>query len=319
MKLKILSLYLLTFLVAINASAYDIYIRGKQEVTITKPVITLSDIASIDSTKNNLDEVIIGIGKTFIQNSPMPNKEVSISANRIVEIMKGEGLKLSKIGYVFPKSIKVKRAGRPLTENEVSKAINDYFDKEMREVSVKKIYMKDNIYVAPDDLLIKVISFSKEPFKKNMGSFLLQIISSKGDIQKEMINALIEEWKDVPVASRQINKGEIVEESDFIMARMNIAKLPKESFDVKKEIVGKEATRNISKGDIFSNISLVSPPLVRNGDKIKIVYETPLLSAIVTGVALQDGGDSEKIKIKNDSSNKILEGYVVRQGLVRVN
>ena len=319
MKLKNLIIYLLTFLVAINASAYDIYIRGKQEVTITKPVITLSDIASIDSTKNNLDEVIIGVGKTFIQNSPMPNKEVSIPASKIVEIMKGEGLKLNKIGYVFPKSIRVKRAGRLLSEQEVQKAISDYFDKEMREVSVKKIYMKNNIYVAPDDLLIKVISFSKEPFKKDMGSFVLQITSSKGDVQKEMINALIEEWKDVPVANRQINRGEIVNEGDFVMARMNIDKLPKESFDIEKEIIGKEATRNISKGDIFSNTTLVLPPLVRNGDKIKIVYQTPLLSAIVTGIALQDGGESEKIKIKNDSSNKILEGYVVRQGLVRVN
>ena len=319
MKLKNLIIYLLTFLVAINASAYDIYIRGKQEVTITKPVITLSDIASIDSTKNNLDEVIIGVGKTFIQNSPMPNKEVSIPASKIVEIMKGEGLQLNKIGYVFPKSIRVKRAGRLLSEQEVQKAISDYFDKEMREVSVKKIYMKNNIYVAPDDLLIKVISFSKEPFKKDMGSFVLQITSSKGDVQKEMINALIEEWKDVPVANRQINRGEIVNEGDFVMARMNIAKLPKESFDIEKEIIGKEATRNISKGDIFSNTTLVLPPLVRNGDKIKIVYQTPLLSAIVTGIALQDGGESEKIKIKNDSSNKILEGYVVRQGLVRVN
>ena len=39
MKLKNLSLYLLTFLVAVNASAYEIYVRGKQEVTITKPII----------------------------------------------------------------------------------------------------------------------------------------------------------------------------------------------------------------------------------------------------------------------------------------
>ena len=319
MKLKNLSLYLLTFLVAVNASAYEIYVRGKQEVTITKPIITLSDIASIDSTKNNLDEVIIGVGKTFIQNSPMPNKEVSIPANRIVEIMKNEGLKLEKIGYVFPKNIKVKRAGRLLTEKEVLKAITDYFDSEQREISVKRIYMKEDIFVSPDDLFIEVASFSKEPFKKDMGSFLLKITSGNGDVQKATINALIEEWKDVPVASRQIYRGEVVNEGDFVMARMNVSKLPKESFDVKKEIVGKEATRNISKGDIFSNTTLVSPPVVRNGDKIKIVYETPLLSAIVTGVALQDGAKQEKIKIKNDSSNKILEGYVMAQGLVRVN
>lgn len=319
MKLKNLFLFIFLLSITFKANAYEIYIRGKQEVTITKPEITLSDIASIESTKSNLDEIVISIGKTFIEKSPKANKQVQISANKIVEIMKKEGLKLDKIGYVFPRSIKVTRAGRLLTEAEVMNAINNFFKDNKREITINKIYLKDDIYVTPDDLLISVESFSKEPYKKDMGNFLLNIKSSLGDTQKVVVNARVEEWKDIPVANRQIYKGEVVEEDDFIMARMNIANLPKESFDMKKEVIGKEATRNISKGDIFSNKSLVTPPIIKTGDKIKIEYKTALLTAVATGVALEDGGASQKIKIKNDSSNKILEGFVVNEGLVRVN
>lgn len=319
MKLKNLFLSLFLFGIAVNSHAYEIFIRGKQEVTITKPNITLGDIASIESNKNNLDEVILGISKIFVDNSPLPNKDVLIPANKVVDIMKQEGLKLNKIGYVFPKAIKVKRAGRLLTEKEVTSAINSYLNDNYKEISLNKIYLKNNIFVSPDDLSINVTSFSREPFKKDIVNFLLTIVSSQGDTQKVVVNANVEEWKNIPVANRQIYKGEVVNENDFIMARMNLSKLPKNSFDLKKEIIGKEAIRNINKGDIFSNNSLIIPPIIRNGEKVKIVYNSPLLSATVTGIALQDGGVSEKIKIKNDSSNKILEGYIVEQGLVRVN
>ncbi|MGI6681051.1 MAG: flagellar basal body P-ring formation chaperone FlgA [Bdellovibrionota bacterium] len=327
-KLKNLFLYLFFLCTALSlnpsAYAYDIYIRGRQEVTITKPIVTLSDIASIESSKNNLDEIIISVGKTFIQNSPAPNKEAVISANKIVSIMKREGLKLDKIGYVFPKNIKVKRAGRPLTSNEVKLALDNYLEENYleeknKEITVNKIYLKDNIFVAPDDISIEVSSFSKDPLNKKIANVLLSVASSNGDTQKIAVSANIEEWKDVPVANRQIYKGEVVGESDFIMARMNLSKLPKESLDVEKEVIGKEATRNINKGDVFSNNTLILPPIIKQGEKIKIVYETSLLSAVATGVAMQDGGENERIKIKNDSSNKLLEGEVVEQGLVRVN
>ncbi len=317
--IKKLFLLLLCFPTLLSANSYEIYVRGREDTTVTKSYITLSDVAQITSVKNNLDDVIVGIGKLAIAKSPAPGESISIYSSSIVRKMRDEGFKLNEIGYVFPKKITVKRAGRLLTDEEAEDAINKYFENGKKEVTLSNVSLKEKTYVLPEDLKINVLSYSRDPFNKIRASFILNVASSEGSRQKVLADASLEEWKDIPIANRQIYRGEVLKDKDFVMARMNLSKLPKEVFDEGKEILGKEAVRNIPQGEMFSNKTLTIPPIIREGNKVRIVYKSALLSAVATGIAMEDGGISQKIKVKNDSSNKILEGYVEGEDLVRIN
>lgn len=319
MKFKIIILILLSFPAILSANSYEIYVRGKEKVTITKSNISLSDLAQVTSLKNDLDDVVVSLGKISIEKSPAPGKEFLLSSSKIVQKIRDEGFNLNKIGYVFPKNIVVKRAGRLLTDQEVKNAINEYFKKEKREVTLLNIALIEKTYVLPEDLSVEVASYSRDPINKLKANFTLNVLGGTGSRQKVLATCSLEEWKDIPMANRQIYKGEVLKDEDFIMARMNLSKLPKDAFDNGKEVLGKEAIKNISQGEIFSNRILTIPPIIREGDKIKILYQSKLLSAMATGIALENGGINQKIKVKNDSSNKNLEAYVVEEDLVRVN
>src|SRR5690606_10986126 len=83
----------------------------------------LGDLAEISSTRSSDDDAVIGLQKIFIENSPRPGTEVTVSASAVLERLKTEGVDLRKISYSLPRIISVQRAARLVTKDEVRIAI----------------------------------------------------------------------------------------------------------------------------------------------------------------------------------------------------
>lgn len=302
-----------------DALSYEIYIKGNQQTTVTKPKILLSDISQITSLKSNLDDVVTGMGKIIIAKSPEFGKEIKINAGKIVSKLKEEGVSLDEVGYVFPKQISVKRAGRLLSQKEVENALKAYFNETDDSITIQRVFLEERVFVSPGDNQINIKSFNREfDNNKKRASFNLDIISDFNEHISAKAYGFINEWIEVPVSIRPIKKGEIIGNDDVVMARVNVDKLPLNSYDELPKIIGKEAKRNISKGEVFSQDTIKISPIIRQGDKVKIRYQSAALTAIATGVSQQDGSAGEKIYVKNDSSNKVVEAYVIENGLVQV-
>jgi flagella basal body P-ring formation protein FlgA len=50
--------------------------------------------------------------------------------------------------------------------------------------------------------------------------------------------------------------------------------------------------------------------IVGRADNINIIYKTPAITLSATGVAMDDGGEGDLIRVKNLSSNKIVQAVV---------
>jgi hypothetical protein len=125
--LVLLSLTLITTVLDCAAEPIRrISIRGREAVVITGADIKLGDIAEITSDTLRDDESVIGLKKISIDKSPVAGEKVTISASRVLERIRAEGVNLDQVGYVFPRIIQVQRAGRQLIETEVRHVLEQH-------------------------------------------------------------------------------------------------------------------------------------------------------------------------------------------------
>ena len=133
------------------------------------------------------------------------------------------------------------------------------------------------------------------------------------------VGATLDEWVEVPVASRPIVRGEVVRELDLRMARLNVRSLPRDAARDLDVIVGHEISRTIAEGEVFRKSKLAIPPVIEVGSQVTILYDSELLHLTVSGVALEAGIEGQAIRVRNTDSKRVVTATVVEAGLVKVN
>ena len=82
--------------------------------------------------------------------------------------------------------------------------------------------------------------------------------------------------------------------------------------------IGMEPSQTIPKGALISINMLRPPVLVRKGDAVSIIFERNGISVTNEGIALENGGLREKIKIQLPDTKKILSGTIQSAGVVKI-
>ena len=124
--------------------------------------------------------------------------------------------------------------------------------------------------------------------------------------------------KKVPaiVATRNINKGEIIDSSDisvlYVENNSNVAT----AVGTKEYLVGSKVKMNIKQGDMIKASQFC---VVCKGDSVSLEAATHALLIKTTATALEDGFINETIKVKNNQSRKVINASVIAPGIVRVN
>lgn len=293
-----------------------IKVAGRRAITVTTPQVRLGDVAEITSPQLSDNEAIVGLQKIVVASSPQPGKELALNAHQVVQRMTEEGVNLAQVGYFLPRVISVKRASRAISKDEVMEAIHSYLRSSGEDAQLKDVSYNDDVFVSPGTLTLQARPF----LNNNPGRLGFNLKASVDGVEAVAfaVNAAVDSWKEVPVAKRSIYKGSIVGEDDVVMARLNTSAIPGDAAQDPKSIVGLEAHRNITSGEVFHREKLVTPIVVEVGSKVVMRYKTPAFEATATGVALEAGSIGQSIRIRNENSKKVISGTIIEAGLVGV-
>ncbi|MCI5064372.1 flagellar basal body P-ring formation chaperone FlgA [bacterium] len=293
-----------------------ITVIGKQKITVTGKTIFLRDVARVRSKDVADDDAIIALKELSLGKSPRPGETVTLSANQILDILRGEGVQLDSLGYAFPRVVSVTRAGRKLSFSEVDAIIRNALPSD-GDSELLEIFYDETVSVAPG---IVTLTANIKPSQK-VGRQLARI---RAEVEGEepvffTVPLTVKEWVQVPVAKRALPRGSIVSSYDVVMARAELSKIPLDTAREPAQIVGQEMKYAIGYGEVFRKGKLAIPPIVERGGRVTLVYRTALLEATATGVALEDGIQGQRIRVRNESSKKTVTGEIVEPGLIRVN
>lgn len=84
------------------------------------------------------------------------------------------------------------------------------------------------------------------------------------------------------------------------------------------QVVGKLAKRPLAANTVLTPSMLSAPRLVRRGQEVVLVATMPGMDVRVQGIALDEGGAGDRIKVRNVSSNRVVEATVIQAGIAQV-
>ncbi|HSX50364.1 MAG TPA: flagellar basal body P-ring formation chaperone FlgA [Cellvibrio sp.] len=124
-------------------------------------------------------------------------------------------------------------------------------------------------------------------------------------------------YRQIPLAQRDIARGEQISQDQITTGLVNISSIRQAFLPDENAIIGKEAKRNISMGEPFRASVLDAPTAVRRGEMVTLESMAGSIKVSSTGTALADGRVGQTIRVRNNSSERIISGVVMSQGLIQ--
>ena len=125
-------------------------------------------------------------------------------------------------------------------------------------------------------------------------------------------------FDNVLVAATPLLKGQNIDPSVIAFKKHNIARLKNGYYARNSSINLLQARRNLVRGSVLTPANLSPRLLVRLGQRVTLVLNYNGLEIKSTGKALQSASLGQVVKVRNIQSQKIVEGVVSGEALVRV-
>ena len=83
-------------------------------------------------------------------------------------------------------------------------------------------------------------------------------------------------------------------------------------------VVGQQLRYSLAMGTALTPRSLKQQKIVQRGEQVILVAQAGSMEVRMNGMAMEDAILGDKIKVKNSSSNRVVEGVVQAPGVVQV-
>lgn len=124
-------------------------------------------------------------------------------------------------------------------------------------------------------------------------------------------------YREIAIASRDIARGEVIGHAHIKTNLVNVSSIRQAFVPKAESIIGKEVKRNISKGEPFKTSVLDAPTVIKRGELVALESQAGSIIVSSAGTAMTDGRIGQKIRVRNNSSERIISGVVISQGLVQ--
>lgn len=291
----------------------DALVVVSSKAVVSTETVRLGDIASITDSgngglKGSLEQI-------EIMPAPPPMGRQTLLGREVLQTLKDKGIELDKVGYSIPKKIEIERQGRMLTRSEVVSSARQQL-KQDNVMLVKDVVWNSEYAIALGETDIEVERLGGV----SRGEMPIRVKVMVDDVVQArfLATAKVDYWRGVPVAVHALERGRLISNEDVRVVRLNLAEEPKDIMLSADDVVGKRVKNAIDIGESIRARNVVIPPVIPRGKSVTILYSKGALVASATGVALEDGFEGTTLKVRNDSSHKILVAEVVDPFNVRV-
>jgi flagella basal body P-ring formation protein FlgA len=293
----------------------EIRLQGRTEVIVTEPVVRLGDVALIESAAVSDDETIVELRKISLGSSPRAGESLTVEGISIIEKLRDAGVRLDSLLYTFPKQLKVTRAYREVSKDELERALQSFLVTQDRQIQVKHLLADRPVKIPVDAMSIEVVGLqAMQPghygvdYRSRAGS---------GEVRFQM-KALADEWRVLPIAVKPLKRGEVVSAGDVRLSKVNSTSTAPDSIEQIGDIVGRLLLRDVGQGEMFSSKTVKIPPVVEAGSRVTMMYQRGRLEATARGVALEDGVSGQEINVRNEASRKVVKARIREKDVVMV-
>jgi len=125
--------------------------------------------------------------------------------------------------------------------------------------------------------------------------------------------------QEVLVLVRGLGAGQAVTQEALTRETRDASRLVGAAVSDPEQAVGQVARRALTAGSVLMAGDLLSPRVVRRGDNVALVSRRGGVEVRMSGKALADAGENQRVRVENLSSRRVVQGVVSADGEVWVN
>ena len=125
-------------------------------------------------------------------------------------------------------------------------------------------------------------------------------------------------YEEVVVTTDGLDRGDTYTADNVELRRMDVTDATPGLLTDLDKVLGLKSARRIAQNTPLTRKMVISPPLVKRGDIVRIVYRVKGLEVSASGQARADGAEGDTILVKNVDSGRLLPAMVISSGTVLV-
>ena len=278
---------------------------------------TLGEIAKLQGNDPSFVDRIAGLK---VGRSPLPGRNLTITRSLLLSRLRFHKVDTNKLVFPNNETVRVYRAALKVPGKDIEEAVLAFISKNHldEDVQPKLLAQVSDVFLPRGELSYNI---SEIGIYKKEGGYRNYQVNFRIDgepARKVTVRAYLKVYKEIFVAKDTIQRDKIIEEADLVRVRRNVDRTTADYVTEPQDLVGKIATRTINPKEVIQERTVTTPPLVNNGDRLTILYETPLLRLTAPGISMSKGRMGEKIPVRNADSKLVVYATVQDENTVQV-
>ena len=289
-----------------------------ETTVVEKEEYLLGEISKIYGLDSHLTE---RLRQVKIGRSPMPGRDLVVTDAIILSRIRSNKINTKKLVFPGSRNTRIQRAslkipGVDIDRTVMEKIIESYPD---QDIKPRILAHSRDLYLPRGTVSYRVINKGRHLKVGGYQTYEVEFSVDGRLARKVSVRTYIKIYKDVVVAKDTIKRNQVIAEKDLLKTRRNVDRMPAEYVTDVNEIIGKVASRAINPNEVIHGNSVAQAPVIKTGDQILIVYESPNLKLTAPGISLQDGVRGDRIKVSNLDSKIMVYATVKDRIHVYVN
>jgi len=287
-----------------------------QDARTDSSFVTLGDITQFDEDT----EMAQALASQKVAQSPPPGETISINSLAIKKQLITTLSLPDSILWNGARSVHLKRTGIHIGSTKIEKIIAEYLHRNRENLPDADIRFIPAALPIPFILPVGSLTYEVIPSNPRiLGSSRFSIIFRVDNhVAKNMsVRGRVEALAPVVVATGRLKKGTILSPGNLTLAVKDLNEFSNPGLDI-NNFSGKKLKRNVKAGTPVTRAMVTSLPVVKRGERVKIVISSGPMHLSASGIARTDGGHNQMIRVQNINSKKIIHCRVTAPGLVEV-
>ncbi|MFO7718735.1 MAG: flagellar basal body P-ring formation chaperone FlgA [Thermodesulfobacteriota bacterium] len=217
--------------------------------------------------------------------------------------------------------VNVRREGQLVSQEKMVELVQDFIQKqldrpELASVSFEASQVPQPFTLPNEQWKCEVVPSSSQILSARR--FTLLFRQQGRLVQKSTVTGRVKAEAEVVTARRDVDRGHVLQSGDLRVQGQRLSRLDDPVFE-SSAAVGKRVTRSVRSGQVLDRSILAAPILVNRGNPVTLEAVKGPLTITAKGVAQEDGGLQDTIRVENARSGKEVFGTVVGKDTVRVN
>ena len=285
-------------------------ITVQRSAVVEGPSIKLGDLARLEGNATTLADVDLGP-------APTPNGPRRLEGAEILRRLQQAGMDASATRYTIPATVRVERSSQEVGVEEIRNAVmNVATDALPAGETVRDLEIAGPVRIPAGAYEARVSTTSNgRPGRRR---FEVQLVHEGDVLATVPVTARTDATGQVVVTKQSVPRGAVLGPDDVKVEQRKLKDVPENAFTAPEQAIGLETKVALAAAAPLPRTAVAAPIVVKKGDLVTMIVETPIMRLSAAGEALEPGAVGSGIKVMNRASKQMVAGKVIDHGVVLV-